>query len=81
MVDIILLFFWRLNMENKIESSFLEQLNSPARRALVHERIDTLEKLSTYTEKEILKIHGIGPASIPTMRRLLEEEGLSFKEQ
>lgn len=62
-------------MEKKIESSFLEQLSSPARRALVHERIDTLEKLSTYTEKEILKIHGIGPASIPTMRRLLEEEG------
>jgi len=33
-----------------------------------------------YTEKEI-KIHGIGPASLPTMRTLLEEEGLSFKEK
>ncbi|HLU21609.1 MAG TPA: hypothetical protein VKZ77_03885 [Bacillaceae bacterium] len=42
--------------------------------------IDTLQKLATYTEKEILKIHGIGRASIPTMRRLLEEEGLVFKE-
>lgn len=66
-------------MEKKLESRFLELLSSPARRALVHEGIDTLKKLSTYTEKEILKIHGIGPASIPTMRRLLEEEGVAIK--
>lgn len=65
--------------ENKPESGFLSKLSSPARNALVHERIDTLQKLSKYTEKEILKIHGIGPASLPIMRTSLEEEGLSFK--
>ncbi|WP_096200223.1 RNA polymerase alpha subunit C-terminal domain-containing protein [Bacillus sp. FJAT-45350] len=65
--------------ENKPESDFLSKLSSPARNALVHEGIDTLQKLSKYTEKEILKIHGIGPASIPTMRTSLEE-GLSFKQ-
>ncbi|MEB1809545.1 MAG: RNA polymerase alpha subunit C-terminal domain-containing protein [Bacillaceae bacterium] len=65
--------------ENKPESGFLAKLSSPARSALVHEGIDTLEKLSKHTEKEILKIHGIGPASLPTMRTLLEEAGLSFK--
>lgn len=65
--------------ENKPESGFLSKLSSPARNALVHQGIDTLQKLSKYTEKEILKIHGIGPASLPTMRTLLEEEGLSFK--
>jgi DNA-directed RNA polymerase alpha subunit len=68
------------NKENKPESGFLSKLSSPARNALVHEGIDTLEKLSRYTEKEILKIHGIGPASLPTMRTSLEEEGLAFKE-
>src|SRR5690606_41910778 len=41
--------------------------------------IDTLQKLSTYTEKEILKIHGIGRASIPTMRKLLEEDRKSTR--
>lgn len=65
--------------ENKPESGFLSKLSSPARNALIHEGIDTLQKLSIYTEKEILKIHGIGPASLPTMRALLEDEGLSFK--
>lgn len=66
--------------ENKPKSGFLSKLSSPARNALLHEGIDTLEKLSKYTEKEILKIHGIGPASMPIMRTFLEEEGLSFKE-
>ena len=65
--------------ENKPESGFLSKLSSPARNALVHEGIDTLQKLSRYTEKEILKIHGIGPASLQIMRISLEEEGLSFK--
>jgi DNA-directed RNA polymerase alpha subunit len=65
--------------ENKPESGFLSKLSSPARNALVHEGIDTLEKLSKYTEKEILKFHGIGPASLPIMRTSLENEGLSFK--
>ncbi|MDV2685649.1 RNA polymerase alpha subunit C-terminal domain-containing protein [Alkalihalophilus lindianensis] len=64
---------------NKPESGFLSKLSSPARNALIHEGINTSKKLSTFTEKEILKIHGIGPASLPIMRTLLEEEGLSFK--
>lgn len=67
------------NKESKPDTGFLSKLSSPARSALIHEGIDTLQKLSSYTEKEILKIHGIGPASLPTMRTLLEEEGLSFK--
>lgn len=66
--------------ENKPLSGFLSKLSSPARNALVDKGIDTLQKLSTYTEKEILKIHGIGPASLPVMRTSLEEVGLSFKE-
>ncbi|MEA0562356.1 MULTISPECIES: RNA polymerase alpha subunit C-terminal domain-containing protein [Lysinibacillus] len=65
--------------ENKPSSGFLSKLSSPARNALVHEGIDTLQKLSLYTEKEILNIHGIGPASLPILRSSLEEEGLSFK--
>lgn len=66
--------------ENKPESGFLSKLSSPARKALIHEGIDTLGKLATYTEKEILKIHGIGRASLPTLRASLEEGGLSFKQ-
>lgn len=66
--------------ENKPENGFLSKLSSPARRALIHEKIDTLQKLSQYTEKEILNLHGIGPSSLPILRKSLEEENLSFKE-
>lgn len=65
--------------ENKPSNGFLSKLSSPARRALVHQGIETLQELSKYTEKEILTFHGIGPASLPILRASLEEEGLSFK--
>ncbi|WP_017187699.1 DNA-directed RNA polymerase subunit alpha C-terminal domain-containing protein [Alkalibacillus haloalkaliphilus] len=68
------------DQESKPNSGCFSKLSSPARNALLHEGIDTLHKLSKCTEKDILKIHGIGPASLPTMRACLEEEGLTFKE-
>ncbi|MBT2582612.1 RNA polymerase alpha subunit C-terminal domain-containing protein [Planococcus sp. ISL-109] len=67
------------NKENKPASGFLSQLSSPARNALLHEEIDTLDKLSAYSEKDILKLHGVGSASLPVLRAVLEQAGLSFK--
>lgn len=54
-------------------------LSAPARRALEHHGIQTVEELSKYSEKEISKLHGMGPASLPKLRKALEESGLSFK--
>ncbi|WP_108669146.1 RNA polymerase alpha subunit C-terminal domain-containing protein [Peribacillus acanthi] len=65
--------------ENKPGSGFLSLLSAPARRALEHNGITTLQELSTYSEKEILKFHGMGPASLPKLRSALMEIGLSFK--
>jgi hypothetical protein len=65
--------------ESKPEGGFLSLLSSPARNALIYEGIITLEKLAGYTEKEILSIHGIGPASMPTLRSALKEKKLQFK--
>ena len=64
--------------ERKPKEGFLS-LSAPARRALEHHGIQTVEELSKYSEKEILKLHGMGPASLPKLRRALEESGLSFK--
>ncbi|MGD6871054.1 RNA polymerase alpha subunit C-terminal domain-containing protein [Sutcliffiella horikoshii] len=69
------------NKENKPKASFLSKLSSPARNALIQKEVDTVQKLSKYTEKEILNFHGIGPASLPIMRASLEEEGLSFMDK
>lgn len=65
--------------ERKPTEGFLALLSAPARRALVNEGIMTLLQLAEYTEKEILKLHGIGPSAMPKLRNALEEEGLSFK--
>jgi DNA-directed RNA polymerase alpha subunit len=60
-------------------SGFLALLSNPARNALLHEGIDTIQKMSEYTEKEIMKIHGIGKASLPAFKKALEDAGLTFK--
>ncbi|MES5942702.1 MULTISPECIES: DNA-directed RNA polymerase subunit alpha C-terminal domain-containing protein [unclassified Bacillus cereus group] len=65
--------------EKKPKTGFLSLLSSPARNALQHHGIHTIEELSKYSEKEILKLHGMGPASLPKLRKALEERGLSFK--
>ena len=68
--------------EKKPSEGFLSLLSSPARSALLHYLgIDTLEKLSAYTEKEILKLHGMGKASMPILKQALAEKGLAFKEE
>ncbi|WP_116231646.1 DNA-directed RNA polymerase subunit alpha C-terminal domain-containing protein [Paenibacillus sp. VMFN-D1] len=66
--------------EHNPDQEFLSLLASPARNALRHHGITSLDELSKFTEKEILKIHGMGPKSLPILRTALEEKGLSFKQ-
>lgn len=67
--------------EKKPKDGFLSLLSAPARRALENEGIITLKQLAKHTENEILKLHGMGPASMPTLRKALAEDGLGFKEK
>ena len=63
----------------KPKDSFLTLLAAPARRALENNGIKTLKQLAAYSEAEILKLHGMGPGSMPKLRAALEAAGLSFK--
>lgn len=38
-----------------------------------------MEKLSTFSEKEILTLHGIGKSTMPILRKLLFENKMYFK--
>ncbi|RAZ69156.1 RNA polymerase alpha subunit C-terminal domain-containing protein [Planococcus maitriensis] len=67
------------NEENKPQRGFLRELSAPARNALLQQQIDTLEKLSGYSEKDILALHGVGPASLPVLKQHLTEAELTFK--
>ncbi len=65
--------------EKNPKNGFLSLLSAPARRALENNGITTIEQLSKYSEKDLLKLHGLGKSSIPKLRTELEEKGLTFK--
>lgn len=62
--------------EKQLEQEFLAVVSAPARRVLEREGIDTLQKLSKWTEMKLLKLHGIGPSAIPKLKECLEKEDL-----
>ena len=65
----------------KPTEGFLAALSAPARRALQTAGITTLETLSTFSEKDILKLHGMGPRSIPPWKDALAASGLRFRDE
>lgn len=66
--------------EKKPENEFLGTLGAPARRALQNAGINTVQQLSVYSQKEIMKLHGMGPSTLPKLKAALEAEGLAFKQ-
>ncbi|MFI5152706.1 MAG: hypothetical protein ACHQET_05185 [Chitinophagales bacterium] len=65
--------------ERKSKGSLFSQLGAPARRALENNGIKTELDLANFSEKEVLKFHGLGPGSIPKLRKLLKDKKLSFR--
>lgn len=63
----------------KSVNGFLASLSAPARRALEHAGIKSETELASHTKKEILQLHGIGPASLPILINALKKVGLDFK--
>ena len=64
---------------NRPDAGFLSKMSAPARRALENAGITDLKTLATHREKDLLKLHGFGKASLPGLRAALEEAGLTFK--
>ncbi|KFF75775.1 hypothetical protein HX13_06910 [Chryseobacterium sp. P1-3] len=63
------------------ENTFLQGVIAmPARRALEKEKIDSLEKLSDYSEKEILQLHGFGKNTVMKLKNHMKEHQVFFKE-
>lgn len=65
--------------EKKPKDGFLSLISAPARRALERENITTLTVLSHWSEKELLKLHGVGLTTIPKLKKALKELGLWFR--
>lgn len=63
----------------KPNDNFLSSLGATAKRALENNGISTLEQLSKYSKKEVLKFHGMGKSSIPKLEKLLSDQNMSFR--
>jgi DNA-directed RNA polymerase alpha subunit len=59
--------------------SDLPKLSSPAERALAGAGITQLIQLTEMSEKELLRLHGVGQHAIKTLRLALQARGLSFR--
>ncbi|GGJ21065.1 MULTISPECIES: helix-hairpin-helix domain-containing protein [Paenarthrobacter] len=53
-------------------------LAAPAKRALAHQGIETLEQLAEYGEGQVSKLHGMGPVAIAQLEDAMEESGISY---
>ena len=66
--------------KTKSEAIIFASLSAPAQRALANAGIKTISQLAKYSEKELLKLHGLGPSAIPKLKTALEAEGLHFSQ-
>lgn len=65
--------------DKESENNF-PKLAKPALRALNGAGYTQLEQLTTVTEADISKLHGIGKNALNSLRDALQQKGLSFAE-
>jgi ERCC4-type nuclease len=63
------------------QSDIPQNLGKPANRALEGAGYLRLEQVAKVSEKELMKLHGMGPKAIERLREALFEKGLSFSDE
>ncbi|HEX5691745.1 MAG TPA: DNA-directed RNA polymerase subunit alpha C-terminal domain-containing protein [Roseiflexaceae bacterium] len=64
-----------------LPGGFPAGLSAPAQRALAGAGYTQIEQLAAVTEADILKLHGMGPKSMPLLREALAAKGLRFADK
>lgn len=57
----------------------LPPIGRPARAALAIAGVTRLEQLTSWSERDLLALHGVGPKAVRILREALGERGLSFR--
>lgn len=63
----------------KQKQGLIPGLSAPARRALENAGLTTLRKIASRSADQLLQLHGMGPSSLPKIKAVLAEAGLSLK--
>lgn len=56
----------------------LPRIGKPATRALLEAGVVTLAQVSTFSEAQLLAMHGVGPKAVGILREALAARSLSF---
>jgi predicted flap endonuclease-1-like 5' DNA nuclease len=62
------------------EKTNLPKIGQPATQALEAAGVTRMEQLCEWREKDLLKLHGVGPKAIRILKEVMAEKGLSFNE-
>ena len=54
------------------------RIGKPALQALTLKGYTRLEQLTTVSERDLLKLHGVGPKAVRILREAMAENGLAF---
>jgi hypothetical protein len=54
-------------------------LPAPASRALINANLTKIEHLKRITEKQLLSLHGMGPSSLPIIKKAMKKCKVNFK--
>lgn len=53
-------------------------IGAPARRAMAHAGLETLEQVVQFGQRELLKLHGMGVKTMAQLEDAMDEHGLQF---
>ena len=57
----------------------IPKMGAPATRALDNAGITSLAELTSWSESDLLALHGMGPKAVGILRERLAEQGLALK--
>lgn len=54
------------------------RLSKPAKRALINNGIRSARDLASWSQRDVMQLHGIGPSALPILEDALQASGLGF---
>ena len=64
---------------SNIKTALPEGLGKPAYRALAAANITCIEDLGNSTERDLFRLHGIGPKAVRMLKQCMELKNISFQ--
>lgn len=64
-----------------MEKAFPSFLSQPAQRALQGAGVLSLQDCTRYSQKELAKLHGMGPNAMKKLEEAMQQHGLTFRSE